>query len=72
MTARETWLGIRREAWGAPDMTTRQQVFRAPDGSTGVLAECHISGRDSAEPGAWMFRLGQGLAWHWEMELTAV
>ena len=59
------------EAWLGGE-ATRNTIFRARDGTTGRLAECYQTGRDSAHPGRRMFRLGDSLAWHWEMGLEVV
>ena len=65
---REAWLGIRE---GARDDSVRKALFVSrDDGRVGRLVECHITGEDSAHPGAWMFRLEGSLRWHWEMELA--
>ena len=59
------------EAWLGGE-ATRNTIFRARDGTTGRLAECYQTGRDSAHPGRRMFRLGDSLAWHWELGLEVV
>lgn len=68
ITAREAWLGQRD---GVRDPSARETVFRDRDsGECGTLTECHITGHDSAHPGAWTFRLSDGTGfWHWEMAL---
>jgi hypothetical protein len=67
---REVWLGVKG---GGQDASVRQTIFLSTDGCKGMLTECHITGDDSAHPGAWMFRLSDPVypnRWHWEMELV--